>query len=439
LAPIDNSVAANRSDSHALRGHTALLGKTVAIIHPAWHSCGTHQVLVGQANAYKRLGAKVISLALMDAVTPFTSKGARWNDYRLKSRDLVADQKHETSARISDFFTTALLKDGWWRLIHGDQAAWLVELAKRAPLPAGLDMNAIDLIHANHFFVLPFVEKMLEKRRVPVVLDTHDVQARQYVLRNRGQFFISPYVCYEEMLQVELDWTRRADACVHINAEEYATFRRLLPTSRHELIYPSIAPASSLDAIGAQAMLVASNNAANYHSVRWFLEEVMPLAPEMPVSIFGDINESMRRRDRPLYQKHRNLFKGRIANIQAAYEAAAVVLLPTTEGHGLSIKTLEALSSGLPLVATSRAFRGMGVDPAELRNVFIADHPAAFAIAMLRALKERGDPKMSDTRALCERKFSSDGYAARLEELASKLMRGGQRGARFNQRRFVAS
>lgn len=417
---VDKWRSIHRFSSAAADTFATLSGRTVAIVHPAWHSCGTHQVLAGQIRAYRSLGARVISIALMDDVTPSIGGGARWRDYRSSSRDLAADEKHETSVRILDLFKTALLKDGWWPLIHGDQATWLVELAKHAPSPDGLDTDSIDLIHANHFFVMPLVERIRAKRRIPVVLDTHDIQARQYELRNRVGFFIPPYIGYDDMLAVELDWMKRADVCIHLNAEEYAAFHRLLPSSRHELIYPSVAPAPAC-VNGRQAMLFASNNAANYVSTRWFLQEVVPLAAKMPISIFGDIDEGVRSRDRPLYEKHRHLFKGRVADIQAAYADTAVVLLPTREGYGLSIKTLEALSSGLPLVATSLAFRGMGIDPARLGNVRIADSPTEFAAAML-SVRETRDPRMSDTHALYQERFSSDGYAARLGVIACKLI-----------------
>ena len=153
----------------------------------------------------------------------------------------------------------------------------------------------------------------------------------------------------------------------------------------------------------------------------------MPLAPETPVSIFGEIDEGIKKHDRSLYEKHRHLFAGRIANIHAAYADAAFVLLPTKEGHGLSIKTVEALSSGLPLVATSQAFRGMGIDPTQLGNVLIAGNPAGFAAAMLahRPWTIRSDPRTSDTRALYEEKFSFLAYAARPGEVACKQIARG--------------
>jgi len=118
---------------------------------------------------------------------------------------------------------------------------------------------------------------MRKGRRIPVALDTHDIQARQYELRNRAGFFIPPYIGYDDMLTIELEWTKRADVCIHINAEEFATFHRLLPDARHELVYPSVAAAPS-GVTGRQIILVASNNAANLISVRWFLKEVLPLS-----------------------------------------------------------------------------------------------------------------------------------------------------------------
>ena len=92
----------------------------------------------------------MLSIALMDDVTPAIGRGERWKDYRSHSRSSLP-MRNTNVCHVVDLFRTALLKKGWWPLIHGDHASWLVELAKRAPLPEGLDTGAIDLIHANHF------------------------------------------------------------------------------------------------------------------------------------------------------------------------------------------------------------------------------------------------------------------------------------------------
>ena len=96
-------------------------------------------------------------------------------------------------------------------------------------------------------------------------------------------------------------------------------------------------------------MIVASDNYANFVSMRWFLNEVLPLAGDVPVSIYGNIDAGVKNRERALYEAHRALFKGRVADLGAVYADAACILLPTVEGHGLSIKAVEALSSGAPI------------------------------------------------------------------------------------------
>ena len=396
-----------------------LAGKTVAVVHAAWHSCGSSQVNRSQIEAYRALGARVVSVAMMDVLTPPAPDGGRWPAYIAASPELAADARYFTGPPREALWKTPLLKDGWWPLIHGDQATWLIEIAKRAPPPPELVQERLDLIHANHYFTLPLARKLGFGKTPPIVLETQDIQARQYVLRNQGGFFIPPLASYEDMLAVELYWTGKADLCSHLNAEEHAEFAKLLPKSRHALIYPAVEPAP-LAVHPSEIAIVASDNYANFVSLRWFLQEVLPLAGGVPVAIYGNIDSGVKNRDKALYEAHAGLFRGRVADIGAVYTRAAAILLPTVEGHGLSIKAVEALSSGAPLIATRQAFRGMGVDPATLANVTVCEEVPAFAAALRRladalaagtAQPARPD---ADTRRLYEASFSQKAYARAL-------------------------
>jgi glycosyltransferase involved in cell wall biosynthesis len=160
--------------------------------------------------------------------------------------------------------------------------------------------------------------------------------------------------------------------------------------------------------------MVASANRGNVLSVEWFLSEILPRAGDAPVAIVGNVDAALRRHNSALYERHRGLFRGRVDDVAAIYANAKLVLLPTSEGHGLSIKAVEALSSGLPLIATPQAFRGMQVDPARLANVALAAKAEAFAAA-LRAAADRppaseAERLASDTRAFYEANFSLNAY-----------------------------
>lgn len=404
-----------------------LSGKTVAVVHAAWHSCGSYQVNVSQLTAYRALGARTISVALMDTPGPPPPRGARWRAYLDASRDLPADARYFCGADRLCLATPSFLEEAWWKLIHGDQATFLVEVAKRVPVPQHLTTEYIDLIHANHYFTLPFVSKLCGARHIPVILETQDIQARQYMLRNKGGFFLPPHATYDDMLAIELDWMKTADLCVHLNEEERADFARLLPDARHRLVYPAIAPVPAGPG-GGRIIIVASDNYGNYVSLRWFLQEVLPLAPGAPVEIFGNIDAGVKTRDKALYEANRRYFRGRVDDIGAVYADAACVLLPTVEGHGLSIKAVEALASGAPIVATPQAFRGMTVDPAAFANVTLVQDAAGFAAALRDAHARRGAAQgasraASDTRRLYDEMFSLEAYTRALHEAAAPLVR----------------
>jgi glycosyltransferase involved in cell wall biosynthesis len=400
-----------------------LAGKTVAVVHAAWHSCGSYQVNVGQLMAYRALGARTISVALMDAPAPPPPEGARWRDYLAASADLPADKRYFCGPSRSSALAPGFLAHAWWRLIHGDQATYLVELAERAVLPSDLTEQHIDLVHANHYFTLPFVSRLRRGRNIPVMLETQDIQARQYMLRNQGGFFLPPYATYDQMLSIELEWMRAADICIHLNEEERSEFARLLPQARHRLVYPAIAPVPCGPG-GERIVIVASDNYGNFVSLRWFLREVAPLVPGLEVEIYGNIDAGVKSRDKALYEANRRLFKGRVDNIGAVYAQAACVLLPTIEGHGLSVKAVEAMASGAPIIATRRAFRGMAIDSERLRNVTLADEAADFAAALREAggRREQAPRSESDTRRLYDSVFSFEAYARALHETAAPLL-----------------
>ncbi|MEJ0095982.1 MAG: glycosyltransferase [Methylocella sp.] len=400
-----------------------LNGETVLLVHPAWHSCGSHQVFVSQARAYRSLGARVLTLAIADA--PGATENSRAHKtYAAATQDLEAEARFYSGMPLFSVLNPDFLRSAW-RWLHGDFAAILVESAKFAPIPAGLASTPqIDLIHCNHFFCMPAAMRLRDRHGCPVLLDTHDLQARQYALRNEAGWSLPPTARFEDMLEIELAALRQADVLLHLNDEEEVSFKLLLPGKRHELTYPAVAPVATGPG-GSDIIIVASANYANYLGIVWFLEEVLPLAPGVEVKIIGNIDGEFRARNPSLLKQHARLFQGRIADLDAAYAKAAAILLPTTQGHGISIKTIEAMSSGAPLIATQHAFRGLGLDPAQLKNVALAADAPSFAAALRRADAVRRLPPVdrqnADTRRIYEKFFAFDAYRAALAELAASV------------------
>ena len=390
-----------------------LVGKTVAVVHADWHSCGSYEINVTQAATYRALGARVISIAVSDHFGRTPDRPGAWKEYITATPDMPADKRYFTGPPLTTLARPDFLFGEYRQLVRGNHATYHAGLSARSPIPAELARERIDLVHCNHFFCMPFVKKMLDGKSCPIALETQDIQADQYRLRNEHAFLLPPRATYDEMLAIELDWMRRADLMVHLNAEEDASFRRLLPDKKHALIYPAVAPVPAGPG-GDDIIIVASANRGNVLSVEWFLLEVLPRVGDVNIAIIGNIDAGLRKHNGGLYQRYKQCFRGRVDDIAAIYANAKLVLLPTSEGHGLSIKAVEALSSGLPLIATPQAFRGMQVDPAELAEVILAKTAEEFAAA-LRAARGRpstseAERRTSSTRAVYEANFSPDAY-----------------------------
>lgn len=403
-------------------------GRAVAIVHPAWHSCGTYQVVLGQAQAWRALGARVVTVAVSDQPGFSAERGWIWNSYRKATPELNETERHVAGPRLRRVLAPAFLVDVLWPYLHGDQAAIRTGLAERASLPGELAGEKFDIVHCNHFFCMPVARRIAGA--APILMESHDVQARQFAVQNEGAPWLKPLASYQSMLARELDEMRGARVLLHLNAEEHEFFRAALPAMRHELLYPAVPPVPTGPG-GGDVAIVSSRNRANVDSMLWFLREVAPrlerLIPNPPFTIVGSVDAGVRSADSALHEKYRAHFAGRVDRLDDVYAGARLVLLPTIEGTGLSIKTVEAMASGLPLVATRHAFRGMNFDPATLGEVALADTPDEFARAVAEALA-RPVPRADERRASATRRaydehFSDAAYRRRLAEIAAPLLR----------------
>ena len=405
-----------------------LAGRTVAVVHPAWHSCGAYEVYIGQVAAYRALGARVFSLACQDQ-PGFAPGSRRWQTYVALTPEL--DRAPRFFAGLS--FPRFLRPDHFHRLAirywRGDGAAMREGFADLADISPEALATRVDLVHCNHFFCMPVARRLAANGggSAPVVLDTIDVQARQFDLINEASWTLPPRVRFEAMLRQELEAMRPAAALLHLNLEEMAFFAEQLPQGRHHLLYPAVR-AMAGEPAGSDILIVASNNTANVNSLVWFLREVLPAAGHPSVRIAGNVDRGVRDKDGALFERHRDSFLGRVDDLAKVYGRAKTILLPTIEGTGLSIKAVEALSTGLPLIASPLAFRGTSLAAAGLRNVVIAQDAPEFANA-LRAAASRPAPEStaelaeSDTRQAYEAHFSDAAYARNLLQIVGPLVR----------------
>lgn len=122
---------------------------------------------------------------------------------------------------------------------------------------------------------------------------------------------------------------------------------------------------------------IGSAHPPNIEAIRWFLEECWPVLSSrfnVTLNIFGTVSYGLLETVPP--DKVRIM--GFEDNLESIYAGCDVAINPVRFGAGVKIKTIEALSFGLPLVTTPHGARGLEKAPvgtfltAETREDFIA-------------------------------------------------------------------
>jgi glycosyltransferase involved in cell wall biosynthesis len=165
-------------------------------------------------------------------------------------------------------------------------------------------------------------------------------------------------------------------------------------------------------AAGAPAMLfVGGPMGINVHGVTWFLDRVLPavrrLVPDAELWLVGGIGERVGR----AVPGVRRL--GFVDTLGDLYRRAAVVINPQQFGTGLSIKSVDALLHGRPLVTTASGARGLEDGAASAyRRAESAEEFSAMLVELLR------DPAQAAVLALRATEYARDYHRRNLQALA---------------------
>jgi hypothetical protein len=116
---------------------------------------------------------------------------------------------------------------------------------------------------------------------------------------------------------------------------------------------------------------------ANAAALRWFADEVLPDLDGLDVRVAG-AGAREAAGERPGLA-----LLGRVPDATAFVQAARVVAVPAVAGSGIQVKTLDAIASGRPVVASPTALRGIGDAPSSVR---VAADAGSFAAAIRAAL-----------------------------------------------------
>jgi polysaccharide biosynthesis protein PslH len=376
--------------------------QTVVIVGPPWPRSGTARVMQNQIDYYRARGYQTVFICV-PVHCSYTETYSDWEDIKAGMHELGAD--HIFFAPIDHRrFIFGKYTDWVRHGFAGTALDWIVTTARSARLPedavrfiGGLPIALLDV---NHVFTLGFARQLLRQivrdgRRVPIILETHDVQS--HLLQERAE--VNPWTHRADdsnrLLDSEFSLLKKAKVLVHCSVDDFTFFKTHLPGMSHVLALPSIdetfvSKVETTPPAGdpIELLFVGQSTNPNCAAMKWFFEEVWPIIADHGYSlkIVGQVSMLVQKNLPEIYEAFASLFAGPIADLAPTYRAARCVIAPMISGTGISVKTIEALALGKPFVGTSMAYRGMPLDRIAKFGLRPHDTAQAFADAIVKAL-----------------------------------------------------
>lgn len=399
------------------------------VIGPAWNSCGSHQLFKSQIEACAATGAETYFLAVCPELS-IVGEGAGWWDYYLRmTPDIPATMRGEAKVPgVSKWRPTMFFGERQAR--KRTMSFWRTMPARLSKIPPSLKQFArthdLSAIVCNHYFNLPIAEKVSRwAGGAKIICETQDIQSRHMIISNPAHPLTGAPGNYEDYFEDEIACSRPADEFIHLNEEEFDIMRRSLPDRKHHLIYPSLpraAPRPEGLECDLDFVIVASANPPNYRSLKWFLEKVWDdeLNAAASLRIVGNIDYMFGHDGEDWLTRYGEIFAGRVEDLAYWYHRARTILAPTVDGHGVSIKTIEALSYARPFVYSPLALRGFANHPLTARLSGMCETAEAFKAMLWRRVDEgRKQPEEVNQPALdlYEALFAPEAYRRKFSEL----------------------
>lgn len=159
----------------------------------------------------------------------------------------------------------------------------------------------------------------------------------------------------------------------------------------------------------------------NFAAMRYFVKRIFPLIvserPETRLYIVGPGMPS----DSEISSNERVVITGEVEDVRKYLRAASVFVAPIRLGGGIKGKILEAMASGVPVVATEEAGQGINCHPGE--EIVIASDAADFAAKTVKLLDDVGARRLlaHNARRLVEEHYDWMKIAGQLDSYLDSL------------------
>jgi glycosyltransferase involved in cell wall biosynthesis len=214
----------------------------------------------------------------------------------------------------------------------------------------------------------------------------------------------------------EVYWARKATTVSLVSPEEAESFARTASRPVRSLPMSVHIPARRWTpgrAVGGRGVFLGGlDYKPNLDALLYYQHNIFPLLTAVSgvtptLSHIGNSPADVRKKFLPEVVS----FEGYVTDVFSRLSDAAFFVAPIVSGTGIKSKVLEAMATGLPMLATRHAVAGLKIE--HKKHCFICGQPAEFA----DGIRYLSDPHLAEMMGLEARKYVQANFSSELLRL----------------------
>lgn len=288
-----------------------------------------------------------------------------------------------------------------------------------------LNRSTFDIIHTQLARMAPFTQAWTKTPKVLDFIDALSLNMARRAKQEQGMLswlFATEAKSMQQYERSLIKHFHQTTVCSAIDQQAIGQFNNL-----H--VIPNGVDLSDFPFVGTQrcsnTIIFAGNMRyfPNINATEFFVDQVLPkIRSVIPDAKFTIVGPGLTTEYQQKFQQAGVTLTGFVPSVHQYLQKSAVAIAPMQSGSGIQNKVLEAMATGIPVVATSY---GIGSLPVESgKHLLVANNPDDFAQAVICLLHNQalGNELVINARNLIEQEFTWEGAVENLQIIYRKAI-----------------
>ncbi len=275
--------------------------------------------------------------------------------------------------------------------------------------------NKINIIFLETIYVAGLIDiEYCKINNIKIICIEHNIEYK-FIKDCLSKFKLAATIESHRTKKYELDIITRVDKVIAISPQDAKELNKLIGKERVQYM-PTPMPKKQMGWKNVNTNYIVFSGSLNFYpnycAIKWLLENIWDkfheLHPNITLKITGNVSDKIKKK----MERYENVvFTGFLDDygLEKLTLNTLFEIIPINKGSGIKIKLLEALSLGIPIIATKHCYDGVPFNVADNNPYFVAKDANDFLYAMCEFVKNND---LREQYSLAGYDFYNDVYAS---------------------------